>query len=75
LTRRRDNPLDALSAREREVLGLVAEGLSNRAIAERLFVTERTVETHISAVFGELRITESPSTNRRILAVLAYLRR
>lgn len=73
--RRRDNPLDALSPREREVLGLVAEGLSNRAIADRLFVTERTVETHISAVFGKLRITESPSTNRRILAVLAFLRR
>lgn len=72
--RRRHDPLEPLSDREREVLGLVAEGLSNRAIAERLFVTERTVETHITSVFGKLEIGEDPTTNRRVLAVLAFLR-
>jgi DNA-binding NarL/FixJ family response regulator len=72
--RRRQDPLEALSGREREVLELVAEGLSNRAIAERLFVTERTVETHITSVFGKLELGEDPTTHRRVLAVLAFLR-
>ena len=75
LSRRREaDPLDELSDREREVLGLVAEGLSNSAIAERLFITERTVEAHVKQVFTKLRIDQAPDTNRRVLAVIAYLR-
>lgn len=72
--KRRDDPLGSLTDREREVLGLVAEGLSNRAIAERLVVTDRTVEAHISQVFGKLGLEESPAAHRRVLAVLAFLR-
>ena len=73
--RRRTDPLDELSAREREVLALVAEGRSNRAIAGALFVTERTVEAHIQQVFLKLELLESPTDHRRVLAVLAFLRR
>ena len=72
--RRRQDPLADLSPREREVLSLVAEGLSNRAIASRLFVTERTVEAHIKQIFGKLGLREEPESHRRVLAVLAYLR-
>jgi DNA-binding NarL/FixJ family response regulator len=71
---RRDDPLAELTTREREVLSLVAEGLSNRAIAARLFVTERTVEAHTKQVFLKLGLGEDPATHRRILAVLAFLR-
>ncbi|HEY8776091.1 MAG TPA: response regulator transcription factor [Gaiellaceae bacterium] len=72
--RRRGDPLAELTEREREVLGLVAEGMSNRAIASRLFVTERTVEAHITQIFMKLRLPESPDQHRRVLAVLAFLR-
>jgi DNA-binding NarL/FixJ family response regulator len=71
---REHDPLDELSEREREVLSLVAEGLSNVAIAERLYIAERTVEAHVKQIFGKLGITQAPDTNRRVLAVLAYLR-
>ncbi len=72
--RRRADPLADLSARERQVLGLIAEGMSNRAIAARLFVTERTVEAHVTQIFQKLRLPESPDQHRRVLAVLAFLR-
>jgi DNA-binding NarL/FixJ family response regulator len=72
--RRRHDPLEQLTAREREVLGLVAEGLSNRAIAGRLFVTERTVEAHVKQIFQKLGLEARPESHRRVLAVLAYLR-
>jgi DNA-binding NarL/FixJ family response regulator len=73
--RRSPDPLAALSAREVEVLGLVAEGLSNRAIAERLVVGDRTVEAHVTHIFVKLGLEESPASHRRVLAVLAFLRR
>jgi DNA-binding NarL/FixJ family response regulator len=72
--RHREDPLGDLTEREREVLGLVAEGLSNKAIAGRLFVTERTVEAHVKQIFIKLRLETNPDSNRRVLAVLAYLR-
>jgi DNA-binding NarL/FixJ family response regulator len=75
LRRRREaDPVAELSEREREVLGLVAEGLSNAAIGGRLFITERTVEAHVKQVFQKLGIGQAPETNRRVLAVLAFLR-
>jgi DNA-binding NarL/FixJ family response regulator len=72
--RRRSSPLDELTGREREVLELLAEGLSNRAIAGRLVVTERTVEAHVKQIFQKLDLAASPDSHRRVLAVLAYLR-
>lgn len=70
---RRADPLAELTPREREVLALVAEGLSNGAIAARLFITPRTVEAHVKQVFQKLRLDANPESHRRVLAVLAYL--
>ena len=66
--------LDELTAREREVLALLAEGLSNHAIAQRLVVTDRTVEAHVKQIFQKLDLAASPDSHRRVLAVLTYLR-
>jgi DNA-binding NarL/FixJ family response regulator len=71
--RRGHDPLDDLSEREREVLALMAEGRSNRAIAERLVITERTVEKHVRSILIKLRIPASEDDHRRVLAVLAFL--
>ncbi|GAA0316027.1 response regulator transcription factor [Actinoallomurus spadix] len=71
--RRRGDRLEALTPREREVLGLMAEGLSNAAIARRLFVTDGAVEKHISNIFLKLDLQHTDSTHRRVKAVLAYL--
>jgi DNA-binding NarL/FixJ family response regulator len=72
--RRREDPLEQLTEREREVLGLIAEGMSNKAVSARLFVTERTVEAHVTQIFQKLGLSESPDQHRRVLAVLAFLR-
>jgi DNA-binding NarL/FixJ family response regulator len=71
---RREDPLERLTEREREVLSLVAEGRSNTAIARRLFITERTVEAHTTQIFAKLGLQANPESHRRVLAVLAYLR-
>ncbi|HVR79943.1 MAG TPA: response regulator transcription factor [Acidimicrobiia bacterium] len=68
------NPLDRLTSREREVLSLMAEGRSNRAIRERLYVSSRTVETHVRNIMMKLGLTETPDDHRRVMAVLAFLR-
>jgi DNA-binding NarL/FixJ family response regulator len=74
MTRReRDQPVARLSPREREVLALMAEGRSNSAIAQRLFVTEKAVGKHSTNIFGKLGLVPSEDDNRRVLAVLAYL--
>jgi DNA-binding NarL/FixJ family response regulator len=72
--RRPSDPITRLTDREREVLALVAEGMSNRAIAERIVVTERTVEAHVSQIFRKLDLSDSTDSHRRVLAVLAWLR-
>jgi len=72
--RRRVDPLAELTDRERETLALLAEGLSNKAIAGRLFVAERTVEAHVTQIFSKLDLDAGPDSHRRVLAVLAYLR-
>jgi DNA-binding NarL/FixJ family response regulator len=71
--KRRDDPLEELTPREREVLGLMAEGRSNHAIAEALVVTERAVEKHVTSIFSKLDLVNTPQDHRRVLAVLAYL--
>lgn len=67
------DPLEQLSGREREVLALMAEGRSNKAIADRLFVSEYTVQKHVGNIFDTLRLPPSPDDHRRVLAVVAYL--
>jgi DNA-binding NarL/FixJ family response regulator len=73
--RRRVDPITELTPREREILALIAEGRSNRGICRTLWLSPKTVETHIRGAFGKLGIKEAPEDNRRVLAVLAYLRR
>jgi DNA-binding NarL/FixJ family response regulator len=71
--RRREDPLEELTAREREVLGLMAEGRSNVGIAKLLFVTEGTVEKHVHSILAKLRLPETGDDHRRVLAVIAFL--
>jgi DNA-binding NarL/FixJ family response regulator len=73
--RRQDSPLERLTAREREILALMAEGRSNAGIARELGISERTVEAASAVVFSKLDLEPSPDLNRRVLAVLAMLRR
>jgi DNA-binding NarL/FixJ family response regulator len=75
LRRHQADPLEALTPREREILTLIAEGRSNRGICQTLWLSQKTVETHIRGAFAKLGIREAPEDNRRVLAVLAYLRR
>jgi DNA-binding NarL/FixJ family response regulator len=72
--RRREDPLAALSPREREVLGLMAEGRSNSAMAEALVVSERAVEKHVTSIFSKLDLPPAVADHRRVLAVLRFLR-
>jgi DNA-binding NarL/FixJ family response regulator len=72
--RRREDPLDVLTPREREVLGLMAEGRSNSGIAEHIVVTERAVEKHVTSIFTKLGLPRAAEDHRRVLAVLTYLR-
>jgi DNA-binding NarL/FixJ family response regulator len=74
LARRRSSAIDSLTPRERQVLGLMAEGRSNQAIAEALVVTLGAVEKHVSSIFGKLDLPINDEDNRRVLAVLTYLR-
>ena len=71
---RRDDPLEEITPREREVLELMAEGRSNNAIAEALVVTERAVEKHVTSIFGKLGLAPTAEDHRRVLAVLTFLR-
>jgi DNA-binding NarL/FixJ family response regulator len=73
--RQSDDPLADLTPREREVLALMAEGRSNRGIAEDFVVTERAIEKHVTSIFGKLNLNAAGDDHRRVLAVLAYLRR
>ena len=73
--RRTRDPLDELTPREREVMALMAEGRSNRAIAAQLFIGDKTVETHVASILSKLGLEETPDDHRRVLAVLTWLRR
>jgi len=72
--RRSDDPVETLTPREREVLELMAEGRSNQSIAQKLVVTERAVEKHVTSIFGKLQLPATAEDHRRVLAVLAFLR-
>jgi DNA-binding NarL/FixJ family response regulator len=71
--RRAEDPLEELTPREREVLGLMAEGRSNRAIAEALVISDRAVEKRVTSIFSKLNLPPAPEDHRRVLAVLAFL--
>jgi DNA-binding NarL/FixJ family response regulator len=73
ITRRHNDPLAALTARERDVLALMGEGRTNRGIARRLWLTDRTVETHVSSIMAKLGLADTDEDHRRVLAVLAWL--
>jgi DNA-binding NarL/FixJ family response regulator len=73
VARRRDDPLEELTPREREVLALMAEGRSNAGIARRLWVTDGTVEKHVHSILAKLRLPETDDDHRRVLAVIAFL--
>jgi DNA-binding NarL/FixJ family response regulator len=72
--RRAPDPLEDLTPREREVLALMAEGRSNGAISAKLFLSPKTIETHVRSIFLKLRLAQAPDDHRRVLAVLAFLR-
>jgi DNA-binding NarL/FixJ family response regulator len=72
--RRREDPLEVLTPGERTVLGLMAEGRSNAAMAGALVVSERAVEKHVTGIFSKLNLPQAPQDHRRVLAVLAFLR-
>jgi DNA-binding NarL/FixJ family response regulator len=72
--RRAEDPLDVLTSRERAVLGLMAEGRTNHAIAEALVISERAVEKHVGGIFAKLNLPQGAADHRRVLAVLAFLR-
>jgi DNA-binding NarL/FixJ family response regulator len=72
--RREGDPLEELTPREREVLELMAQGLSNRGICEKLVVSPKTIETHVNSIFWKLGLMPAPDEHRRVLAVLAFLR-
>jgi DNA-binding NarL/FixJ family response regulator len=72
--RRERDPLEELTPREREVLGLMAEGLSNRGICDRLVLSPKTIETHVNSIFMKLNLPPAPDDHRRVLAVLTFLR-
>ena len=71
---RTESPMPQLTEREREILSLMAEGRSNQAIAQRLFLSERTVESNVSRIFAKLGLLPAEDDHRRVLAVLTYLR-